>query len=184
MGKDNSLAVPDTKLIHYNDNMNLDIANDQPAKPFKIPRSTLIVIHNDQREVMLMERADHPGYWQSVTGSQDSAETLRQTALREVREETGIDATNLDLIDWQQQNEYEIYEIWRHRYAPGVSHNREHVFALCIPSSVLIVLNPREHLRYVWLPIEQAAAACFSATNRDAILALPSKRLTHGGNRM
>ena len=176
--------MPDTKLIHYNNNMSQERDNDRPNGAYKIPRSTLILIHNDKNEILLMERADRPGYWQSVTGSQDSGETLRQTALREVCEETGIDATNLDLIDWQQQNEYEIYEIWRHRYAPGVTHNCESVFDLCVPSSMSIVVNPREHLRYVWLPIEQAAASCFSATNRDAILALPSKRLAHGGNRM
>ncbi len=162
--------------------MNQERTNGQTNKPFKIPRSTLIIIHNDQGEILLMERADQPGYWQSVTGSQDSGETLRQTALREVFEETGIDASDLHLFDWQQQNEYEIYEIWRHRYAPGVTHNCEHVFDLCVPGETSIVLNPREHLRHLWLPIEQAAAACFSPTNREAILALPSKRMLFSGS--
>lgn len=144
-------------------------------KPFKIPRSTLIVIYNDAREVLLIERADHPGYWQSVTGSQDEGETLAQTAAREVGEETGIDAGAFSLHDWQIRNEYEIYAIWRHRYAPGVTHNVEHVFGLNVRARVAVRLNPREHLQAVWLPIEKAAPLCFSWSNQEAILSLAAR---------
>ena len=144
-------------------------------KPYKIPRSTLIVIYTPKCEVLLIERADRPGYWQSVTGSQDKGETLTQTAIRELFEETGLIAADHRLIDWQQQSTYEIYKTWVHRYAPGVTHNVEHVFALEVPDRVPIKLAPREHLQHVWLPYEPAASLCFSATNRDAILALPAK---------
>ncbi len=164
--------------------MSQERTDGQTQKPFKIPRSTLIVIHNDKNEILLLERADRPGFWQSVTGSQDSGETLRQTALRELREETGIDATNLELVDWQQQNKYEIYEIWRHRYAPGVTHNCEHVFDLRLPGRIPVKLNPREHLQFVWLSIELAAELCFSATNREAILSLPLRRSTDTETRL
>ncbi|MFM7459643.1 MAG: NUDIX domain-containing protein, partial [Burkholderiales bacterium] len=71
------------------------------TKPYKIPRSTLIVIYNEQMEVLLIERADRPGYWQSVTGSQDEGESLLETATREVMEETGIDVSSHALADWQ-----------------------------------------------------------------------------------
>jgi dihydroneopterin triphosphate diphosphatase len=158
--------------------MNASIENSigmTPAKPYKIPRSTLVLIYNDAREVLLIERADHPGYWQSVTGSQDEGETLMQTATREVMEETGIDATQHVLTDWQMKNEYEIYAIWRHRYAPGVTHNTEHIFGLAVKGRVPIRLSPREHLQHVWLPIDKAASLCFSWTNREAILALPAR---------
>lgn len=144
-------------------------------KPFKIPRSTMIVIHTLKQEVLLIERADHPGYWQSVTGSQDEGETLRETAIREVFEETSIDARQFDLVDWQKQNVYEIYPIWRHRYAPGVTHNTENVFGLTLPDRVPIRLAPREHLQHVWLPVEKAAPLCFSWSNREAILDLPRR---------
>lgn len=145
------------------------------GRPYKIPRSTLVVIHNELNEVLLIERADHPGYWQSVTGSQDEGETLRQTAIREVMEETGVDAVKHQLTDWQQHSQYEIYAIWRHRYAPEVTHNTEHVWSLAVVGRVPVRLNPREHLQHVWLPPETAAALCFSATNRAAILALPPR---------
>ena len=121
-----------------------------------------------------MERADAPGLWQSVTGSQDAGETLMQTAIREVREETGLDAGQFVLTDWGIANRYEIYERWRHRYAPGVTHNTEHVFGLCLPGPLPVALAPREHLQYRWLPREAAAEACFSPSNAAAIRRLPA----------
>ncbi len=149
--------------------------NDTLTKPYKIPVSTLIVIYTPEREVLLIERSDHPGYWQSVTGSQDAGETLAQTAAREVGEETGIEAARYQLADWQKQNVYEIYPIWRHRYAPGVSHNTEHVFGLLVPERVPVTVSPREHLQAVWLPYDKAAAMCFSWSNREAILEIPAR---------
>lgn len=145
------------------------------VKPYKIPRSTLVVIHTARLDVLLIERADHAGYWQSVTGSQDADETLTRTAMREVMEETGIDATQASfcLTDWRQKNVYEIYPIWLHRYAPGTTHNTEHVFGLLLPDRVSVTLHAPEHLQYVWLPYDKAAALCFSSSNRDAILDLP-----------
>ncbi len=144
-------------------------------KSYKIPRSTLVVIHTLKQEVLLIERADHPGYWQSVTGSQDEGETLRETAIREVAEETGIDATQHSLVDWQKKNVYEIYPIWRHRYPPGDTHNTENVFGLTLPDRVPVKLAPREHLQHVWLPVDKAAPLCFSWSNREAILDLPRR---------
>ena len=143
----------------------------------KIPVSTLVVIHTAGLEVLLLERADRPGYWQSVTGSQDPGESLRQTAVREVREETGIDARAYRLSEWNLQNVFEIYEVWRHRYAPGVTHNTEHVFGLELPAPVPVRLEPREHLAAEWLPWRDAAERCFSWSNRRAILMLPQRRL-------
>ncbi|QJQ06952.1 dihydroneopterin triphosphate diphosphatase [Undibacterium piscinae] len=141
---------------------------------FKIPESVLVVIYTSELEVLLIERADKPGFWQSVTGSKDSQdEAWSVTAQREVLEETGIDASLFDLRDWQISNIYEIYPVWRHRYAPGVTQNTEHVFGLCVPREIAVTLAPREHLRYQWLPHREAADLCFSASNAEAILQLP-----------
>lgn len=141
----------------------------------KIPISVLVVIYTADGQVLLMERADAPGFWQSVTGSQDAGETLLETAIREVREETGLDAARFGLTPWDLSNRYEIYERWRHRYAPGVTHNTEHVFGLCLPAPLPVSLAPREHLRYQWLPWEVAAERCFSASNAAAIRLLSAR---------
>jgi dATP pyrophosphohydrolase len=138
----------------------------------KIPVSVLVVIHTPALEVLLLERADRPGYWQSVTGSQDPGETLRETLLREVREETGLDAWLYPVRDWEQTNRYEIYPHWRHRYPDGVTHNTEHVFSLELPAAQPVRIAPGEHLGYRWLPWRAAAEAVFSWSNRDAILDL------------
>jgi dATP pyrophosphohydrolase len=143
---------------------------------YKIPESVLVVIHTADLEVLLIERADRPGFWQSVTGSLDRVdEPLLDTAARELFEETGIaaDGDRIRLHDWQLSNVYEIYPTWRHRYAPGISHNTEHVFSVCVPRDIPITLSPREHVRYAWLPLLEAADRCFSSSNAEAILQLP-----------
>ncbi len=149
------------------------------SHPFKIPQSVLVVIHTPALEVLLIKRADAEDYWQSVTGSKDSlGEAFVETARREVLEETGIDcspgAVLADQIqDWNLENVYEIYPRWRHRYAPGVIHNTEHLFALQVPAATPIRLSPREHTAYQWLPYTLAAEACFSPSNAEACLLLP-----------
>ena len=143
---------------------------------YKIPVSTLVVVYTRELDVLLIERADFPGHWQSVTGSQEPGETLAETATRELREETGIDADRYGgVTDWNMHNDFEIFAQWAHRYAPGVTHNTEHVFGLEVPARVPVTLAPREHLQYAWLPWSQAAPRCFSWTNQAAIEALPAR---------
>jgi dihydroneopterin triphosphate diphosphatase len=167
---------------------------------FKIPRSVLVVVYTPALDVLLIERADHPGYWQSVTGAKDRArESYAATAAREVGEETGIclaaarpgglgsstpQAHPLEgegdpvlplsnLSDWRLVNRYDIYPQWQHRYAPGVTRNTERVFGLVVPAGTPVRLAPREHLSFKWLPWREAADACFSPSNAEAILQLP-----------
>ncbi|MCY7370233.1 MAG: dihydroneopterin triphosphate diphosphatase [Polaromonas sp.] len=141
---------------------------------FKIPESVLVVVHTRQRGVLLLERADQPGFWQSVTGSRDTPEEpLLHTARREVLEETGLSGGDDQWGDWNLSNVYEIYPVWRQRYAPGVTHNTEHVFGLCLPERLAPTLNPREHLAWRWLDWREAADLCFSPSNAEAILMLP-----------
>jgi dATP pyrophosphohydrolase len=148
-------------------------------RPPKIPQSVLVVVHTPELQVLLIERADRPGFWQSVTGSKEAPdEALERTCVREVAEETGIaigsaDVPRAALRDWGLRNVYEIYPVWRHRYAPGVTHNTEHVFGLTVPAGTPVRLNPREHLRFGWWPWREAADRCFSPSNAEAILQLP-----------
>jgi dATP pyrophosphohydrolase len=146
------------------------------AQPYKIPQSVLVVIHTPALEVLLIKRADAEDFWQSVTGAKDDEyESFRDTAVREVWEETGIDAlaSGHVLRDWALENVYEIYPQWRHRYAPGVTHNVEHLFSLQVPTGTSVRLAPREHTDWRWLPWCDAAEACFSPSNAEACLMLP-----------
>ena len=142
----------------------------------KIPVSTLVLVHTRALDVLLLERADFPDHWQSVTGSQEAGETLVQTATRELAEETGLIAAAFGGVrDWQLQNVYAIFPQWRHRYPDGTTHNTEHVFALEVPAPVPVRLAPGEHVACQWLPWRDAAARCFSWSNRAAIEMLPQR---------
>lgn len=138
-------------------------------KPYKTPISALVLIHTPDLQVLIMERADKAGFWQSVTGSVEGNETPYQAAIREVFEETGLDARQYDLQDWQASNVYEIYPHWRHRYAPGITQNREHLFGLMLPGPLPIKLAPDEHVQYEWVDWREAAKRVFSWTNVDAL---------------
>jgi dATP pyrophosphohydrolase len=143
---------------------------------YKIPLSVLVVIHTPDLDVLLIRRADAENYWQSVTGAKDDVdESFEMTAVREVAEETGIDARAPGhvLCDWGLENVYEIYPRWRHRYAPGVTRNTEHLFGLCVPAGTPVRLSPREHTAWRWLPWREAAQACYSPSNAEACLLLP-----------
>jgi dATP pyrophosphohydrolase len=143
---------------------------------YKIPESVLVVIYTSALDVLLLERADHPGFWQSVTGSRaDADEALTQTCVREVREETGLETLPAVYEDWRRVHRYAIYPHWRHRYAADVTHNTEHVFGLAVAARFDAVLAPREHTRFQWRPWREAADLCFSWTNAQAIRLLADR---------
>ena len=141
---------------------------------FKLPESVLVVVHTAALEVLLIERAANPGFWQSVTGSREPDDPdLEATARRELLEETGLSAGTL--TDWRLENRYEIWPQWRARYAPDVTHNTEHVFGFLVPEVTVATLDPKEHIAQMWLPWQQAMEKVFSPSNRDAIWQLPKR---------
>lgn len=176
------------RFLRYSLQANADketrVQNDM-LKPPKIPESVLVVIHTPDLDVLIIERADHKGFWQSVTGSKDRIdEPFIETAAREVQEETGIVIGSAlvpekALIDWHHSIQYEIYPQWRHRYAEGIVQNTEHQFSLCVPHCLEVTLAPREHTAHLWLPFREAADRCFSWSNREAILQLPERLAAH-----
>ncbi|MEY4758079.1 MAG: hypothetical protein RJA34_2977 [Pseudomonadota bacterium] len=157
----------------------MQAAVGRQSEVYKIPESVLVVIHTPALEVLLIRRADAEDFWQSVTGSKDRAdESWKSTAQREVLEETGLDCrpgSELEhqLHDWQLENVYEIYPRWRHRYAPGVTHNTERLWSLQVPQAVTVQLSEREHTSQQWLPYREAAERCYSPSNAEAVLMLP-----------
>lgn len=142
----------------------------------KIPVSVLVVIHTDDMQILQLERVKHPGFWQSVTGSQEAGETLLQTACREVAEETGLTVSPADLIDWRVSNRYEIFLEWRHRYAEDITHNVEHLFSVCVPAAQAIRHAESEHRSSRWVSWREAIETSFSWSNRDAIYLLALSR--------
>jgi len=159
-------------------------------RAYKIPESVLVIIYSEDMEVLLMERADKQGFWQSVTGAKNRhEETLFDVAVREIFEETGIQVVTGDdpkkyadnevprsaLSNWHWTNTYEIYPEWRYKYGPGITQNTEHVFSLLVPRSIPVFLAPKEHVRFMWLPYLEAASQCFSSSNAEAIKQLPGR---------
>lgn len=142
------------------------------AMAYKTPVSVLVLIHTRDLRVLLLERADKPGFWQSVTGSLEANESPHDAAIREVREETGLNAGCYELVDWQMHNVYEIYPHWRHRYPPGITHNIEHLFGLELPAPLPVILAPDEHVNYEWVDWREAAVRVFSWTNVVALRVL------------
>lgn len=142
----------------------------------KIPVSVLVVIHTPALDILLLERAPRPGFWQSVTGSiEHPDEAFEQAAWREVQEETGIGPARGRLRRWPIVNTFEIFTQWRHRFRPGTTHNTEHMYSLQLPAACPVQLAPEEHRAYQWLPWPEAAEKCFSWSNRDAIRLLPER---------
>ena len=136
----------------------------------KLPVSVLVVVHTAGGEVLLLERAQRPGFWQSVTGSLDRRdEPHAAAALRELKEETGIEARPAELRRWPLAYTFEIFPQWRHRFVPGTTHNTEHPFSLRLAERATVRLSAAEHGASLWLPWRNAAHKCFSWSNRDAI---------------
>jgi dATP pyrophosphohydrolase len=150
------------------------------SQSFKRPESVLVVVHTRVGKVLLLRRADHPEFWQSITGSMEwGDEQPAETAARELREETGIAVAPAQFTDWKLQHRYEIFPQWRYKYAPGVTENTEHFFSLELPDEQAVTLSPGEHSEYVWVPFAEAVERVFSWTNQDALRLLMKERAKH-----
>jgi dATP pyrophosphohydrolase len=154
----------------------LNKSEPNASKPKKRPISVLVVVYTVQGEFLLLNRLRPPHFWQSVTGSLRPGETARSAALREVREETGL-IEGFRLVDLHSSRLFPIRPAWRERYREGVCFNREHWFALPLPTRRCVRIAADEHCDYRWLPAERAATLVGSWTNRDAIRRLASRPL-------
>jgi dATP pyrophosphohydrolase len=139
-----------------------------PETAWKRPESVLVLIYTRGGEVLLLERRQPAGYWQSVTGSLEWEEPADAAAVREVREETGLEVGDC-LVDCHHTSRFEIIPPWRSRYAPTDNTNTEHVFRVEYSARPAICINLSEHGRYRWLERAEALALASSRTNREAI---------------
>lgn len=136
----------------------------------KIPKSILLLVYTKEKDVLLLKKKGHDDMWQSITGSLLQNEKPIDAAVRELHEETGISSS--DIIDCNKYYVFEIYEMWRHKYEEGVTHNTEYVFKLELNDKIDIKLDDNEHESFEWLTRVKAAEKVFSHTNRQAIFEL------------
>ncbi|NHA16026.1 dihydroneopterin triphosphate diphosphatase [Thioalkalivibrio sp. XN279] len=145
---------------------------------FKQPESVLVVVYTRAGDFLLLERHEPAGWWQSVTGSLEPGESPGEAAVRELAEETGLDADGL--ADLEMNHRFTIAPAWRHKFAPGVSENLEHAFALELPEPAPIRLDAAEHRAFAWLPLDEALSRASSWSNRAALQRIASEKIRAG----
>lgn len=123
------------------------------------------MIYTAGGEFLLLERRKPPGFWQSVTGSLEWGETADAAARRELIEETGITQGHLRNLQWTQT--YEILPAFGKKFAPGVTRNLEHAFALKLRERVPVTLS--EHVQYRWMSADEALKTASSSSDRAVI---------------
>ncbi|HHE9969821.1 TPA: dihydroneopterin triphosphate diphosphatase [Haemophilus influenzae 10810] len=137
---------------------------------YKNNRSVLVVIYTkDTNRVLMLQRQDDPDFWQSVTGTIESGETPKKTAIRELWEEVRLEISenSTALFDCNESIEFEIFPHFRYKYAPNVTYCREHWFLLAMEQEFEPILS--EHLAYQWVSPEQAIQMTKSSNNAEAI---------------
>ena len=137
---------------------------------YKNNQSVLVVIYADStHRVLMLQRQDDPDFWQSVTGTIESGETPKNTAIRELWEEVRLEISenSTALFDCKESIEFEIFPHFRYKYAPNVTHCREYWFLLAMEQEFEPVLS--EHLAYQWVSPEQAIQMTKSSNNAEAI---------------
>lgn len=137
---------------------------------YKNNQSVLVVIYAENtRRVLMLQRRDDPDFWQSVTGSLETDETPAETAIRELWEEVRlkIEAKSTALFDCDESIEFEIFPYFRYKYAPNVTHCREHWFLLAVEQEFTPELT--EHLAFQWVSPTRAIQMTKSPNNAEAI---------------
>lgn len=137
---------------------------------YKNNQSVLVVIYaKNTNRVLMLQRQDDPDFWQSVTGTIESGETPKKTAIRELWEEVRLEISenSTALFDCNESIEFEIFPHFRYKYAPNVTYCREHWFLLAMEQEFEPILS--EHLAYQWVSPEQAIQMTKSSNNAEAI---------------
>lgn len=117
----------------------------------------VIVFHREDsgcRFLLLLSRLTKRPLWEFPKGGVDEGETLGETALRELQEETGLAAGHIRLISGFERRE-------DYRFTSGKGDARtlirkEVTYFLAEALSTEVRLSAHEASQFAWLPLEQA----------------------------
>ena len=111
-------------------------------------RSAGAILYQESPSGKLYLLLNYPsGHWDFVKGNIEKGETLKQTVLREIREETGI--TDISFVDGFED------KVAYHYQRDGELVHKEVVFFLAKTSTNDVILS-HEHLDFVWLKFHDA----------------------------
>jgi len=125
----------------------------------------MIHIRREDEFLVAHRSADSGGYWHTIAGKVEDGEQTDAAAMRELREETGLE---IDTLETLGEFTY-VREDWESE--PGL---RVHVKAFLV--DVELGWEPalnEEHDEYRWLPREEAAKLLYWPEPAQLLRALP-----------
>jgi 8-oxo-dGTP pyrophosphatase MutT (NUDIX family) len=133
-------------------------------------QEVIVVVRRDG-ELLVMRRApERLGYWSLVSGGLEPEETSWHAAVRELREETGLEAQVRKLPISLSYSLLDDPPAIRARYAPGIERVTVHPFVADASAGWEPTLDA-EHDLYRWCDLDAALELMKYDTARDALRA-------------
>jgi 8-oxo-dGTP pyrophosphatase MutT (NUDIX family) len=131
----------------------------------------IVVVVRRDGELLVMRRSpERLGYWSLVSGGLEADETSWHAAVRELREETGLQAQVRKLPISLSYSLLDDPPAIRARYAPGIERITVHAFVTDAPTGWEPTLDA-EHDLYRWCDLDAALELMKYDTARDALRA-------------
>lgn len=129
------------------------MSKKKPPQSFRANVGAVII--NDDGLVLALERKEIPGSWQCPQGGLDEGEELLEAVRREVLEETGIEASNLELLGthphwlgYEFPEEVRAIKKWRGQVQMW------YLFRLKGPDGQITLGDGKEFRAWEWIPME------------------------------